>query len=517
MDSSEEDNNYSEEVVIINDPVTEASHPNNLMESDSESNLADDELSLVSSDYDVNEIAISTPPDMVVDGVEAPGEQERGIAQLLFDYFNDVDVPISDDSSSSDDDGEPSSRIITFDQSTPSAHMYLGNSMEDVQGRTLFDEETVQVLPAYMKAGVVLMPGQTLPLVLHDQSEIDMMKTALDEEKTLAILHHEPGRRSSSSESFHRSQVADIGTTAQVLSMSSDRTESGSRAKVITKGRQRFTVINVIHNQRVLTARVKILTERTFGEPLQNVIPFSHYKSRVKHNSASKFDNLGICTSEHLPKKPVRKHTQCANFTAWPDWVYSQYSPEGLMCKLRQEIRKWGDRTYSVINKINCPDHMAYWLADNIPITDVHKLQILSLHSSIQRLRLELHLIQNYKSLTCRNCNTLIAKRSDIFSLSFEGPMGTFVNPHGCVHETLTLRKAKHLSLRGRTQTEFSWYPGYAWTVVNCVECGSHKGWRFTSNELHPPMFYGLTRNGLNFVIRRDPSLSEVSPETFVF
>jgi len=59
-----------------------------------------------------------------------------------------------------------------------------------------------------------------------------------------------PGRRSSSSESFHRSQVADIGTTAQVLSMSSDRTESGSRAKVITKGRQRFTVINVIHNQR---------------------------------------------------------------------------------------------------------------------------------------------------------------------------------------------------------------------------------------------------------------------------
>jgi len=55
----------------------------------------------------------------------------------------------------------------------------------------------------------------------------------------------------------------------------------------------------------VLTARVKILTERTFGEPLQNVIPFSHYKSRVKHNSASKFDNLGICTSEHLPKKPV--------------------------------------------------------------------------------------------------------------------------------------------------------------------------------------------------------------------
>lgn len=82
MDTSEEDNNYSEEVVIINDPVTEASHPNNLMESDSESNLADDELSLVSSDYDVNEIAISTPPDMVVDGVEAPGEQERGIAQV---------------------------------------------------------------------------------------------------------------------------------------------------------------------------------------------------------------------------------------------------------------------------------------------------------------------------------------------------------------------------------------------------------------------------------------------------
>ena len=58
-------------------------------------------------------------------------------------------------------------------------------------------------------------------------------------------------------------------------------------------------------------------------------------------------------------------------------------------------------------------------------------------------------------------CNTPIAKKTDIFSLSYEGPMGTYVNPHGAVHETLTVYKAKHLSLIGTASTQYSWFPGY--------------------------------------------------------
>lgn len=56
---------------------------------------------------------------------------------------------------------------------------------------------------------------------------------------------------------------------------------------------------------------------------------------------------------------------------------------------------------------------------------------------------------------------TAIAKRSDMLVMSSEGPFGAYVNPHGCVHEILTLNKANGLALYGRAETEYSWFPGY--------------------------------------------------------
>lgn len=46
------------------------------------------------------------------------------------------------------------------------------------------------------------------------------------------------------------------------------------------------------------------------------------------------------------------------------------------------------------------------------------------------------------------------------FSLSLCGPMAAYVNPHGYVHETLTVYKACNLNLIGRPSTEHSWFPG---------------------------------------------------------
>lgn len=46
------------------------------------------------------------------------------------------------------------------------------------------------------------------------------------------------------------------------------------------------------------------------------------------------------------------------------------------------------------------------------------------------------------------------------FSLSLYGPMAAYVNPHGYVHETLTVYKANNLNLVGRPSTLHSWFPG---------------------------------------------------------
>ncbi|RWW85651.1 hypothetical protein BHE74_00005645 [Ensete ventricosum] len=55
----------------------------------------------------------------------------------------------------------------------------------------------------------------------------------------------------------------------------------------------------------------------------------------------------------------------------------------------------------------------------------------------------------------------LIAKRSDMLVMSSDGPLNAYVNPHGFVHETITVCCASGLALRGRPDKEHSWFPGY--------------------------------------------------------
>ena len=64
------------------------------------------------------------------------------------------------------------------------------------------------------------------------------------------------------------------------------------------------------------------------------------------------------------------------------------------------------------------------------------------------------------KKLTCVQCGNVIADFADIFSMSVEGPQGTFVNPGGYVHEMLTLTKATNLTYYSRPSTDHSWFPG---------------------------------------------------------
>lgn len=51
----------------------------------------------------------------------------------------------------------------------------------------------------------------------------------------------------------------------------------------------------------------------------------------------------------------------------------------------------------------------------------------------------------------------------------------------GYVHETVTLRSLVPgcFALANEESAEFSWFPGYAWTIASCGECGAHIGWLF--------------------------------------
>lgn len=67
----------------------------------------------------------------------------------------------------------------------------------------------------------------------------------------------------------------------------------------------------------------------------------------------------------------------------------------------------------------------------------------------------------------------------------------------GYMHDIVTVSRAVNTELSGAPSAEFSWFPGYAWSVALCAACMAHVGWRFDAQRraLRPQRFYGLCRN----------------------
>lgn len=100
-------------------------------------------------------------------------------------------------------------------------------------------------------------------------------------------------------------------------------------------------------------------------------------------------------------------------------------------------------------------------------------------------------------TFTCNGCESIVGLLRDTISdVTDFGPSGTFVNPHGCLHTISFTSKVEQSTVRcyGEPTTDFSWFPGYAWTTALCAECTEHLGWRFSRvSGDGPEEFWGIT------------------------
>ena len=158
---------------------------------------------------------------------------------------------------------------------------------------------------------------------------------------------------------------------------------------------------------------------------------------------------------------------------------------------------------------------LSYWLLQNAPLEDGVKLALLELNSPIQRLRMQLSYMRALATLACVGCHEPVCRKQDMFAMSSLGLGGMYVNPHGHVHDVLTVRRLALddtravVALVGAASEENSWFPGYAWTIVSCAHCDNHLGWRFTAvrRHLRPLKFWGLCRPALEPSVRVAPQL----------
>lgn len=177
----------------------------------------------------------------------------------------------------------------------------------------------------------------------------------------------------------------------------------------------------------------------------------------------------------------------------WPNWVYHMYDSYWLAQKAAD---KWRQiiRSPSMDAFVMKPDLLSFHIASKIPVSESTRQELLDIDGISYRLQQEIQLLEGFDLIKCKTCQTLLARRSDMLVMSTEGPLGAYVNPHGYVHEVMTLFRANGLAVIGHPVKEYSWFPGYAWSIAQCGTCESQLGWLFTATKrkMKPRSFWGI-------------------------
>lgn len=456
---------------------------------------------------------------------------ESSLASFEPVLVNDLEPSESSDQSIQDDDVDLASDHEQqpredYDLSLPAQHVYLGSNLHELSGRVVLDDESVVDIPILHLAGVVLIPGQILPLQLEHPTLVAMILSIIEKDRTFGIVAEGHG----------------IGTTVEIRSYSQVNNLPGAypvgggggensprSLRIKAEGRQRFKLMKSwrLHDG-FLMGKVKILRDVEFIHPFDKDIGLS-------------------CRGNKFNRKllPV--------VTVLPYFLYKLYDPYFMMKKINQQLHNWANVARPSPNNpidtkirevhesvstsqdsggeggikvrktmvttirtdedsdsteeesenekedfsqtLQCPFKYAYWLAGNLPLSDEQRVELLKIPTTIGRLKFEYDLLQKCLNLCCKACGAKICAREDIFSMNVEGPLQNYVNQGGHVHETLTVYNAANLSLQGRPSSEQSWFPGYSWIICVCSNCSHHIGWKFISTKkIRPEYFWGISR-----------------------
>lgn len=130
------------------------------------------------------------------------------------------------------------------------------------------------------------------------------------------------------------------------------------------------------------------------------------------------------------------------------------------------------------------PSSFSFWLASNLPFSPEEQIKLLESNCILSRLRFILQYIQheNDRPLQCASCFKQVAAMKHLFTVpGAEGTTGAYVNEHGYIHQTITVKEVFEESVVcfGEPETKDSWFPGYSWTMAHCSFCLSHLGWKF--------------------------------------
>lgn len=451
--------------------------------------------------------------------------------------------------------GASASGGYTFNTSLASMHSYLGE-VEDTHNRLAFlDGGVILHVPLFYLEGVVLFPEATLPLRVIQPNFIAAVERALKQVEAPYTIGVVRVYRDSDD---GRIRFATTGTTAEIrqyrrLEDGSINVVTRGQQRFRLKRRwielegapcgeiqiieedfplrtpreavgqlpplKNLSTTNVSHS-KLLEHDSDAMSDDSFESELSlterrlhSSALVSSYSSRLFGESTSSDDEKTICklgdnksslhersnrsneetrTGAKRENYSVRGFRECPR-AYWPYWVYQMHDSYCLAQRLSDMWKKIvGTPNMDILTRK--PGLLSFQVASKIPVSESTRQELLEIDGISYRLRREIELLENFDRVKCKSCQTVIASRSDMLVMSSDGPLGAYVNPSGYVHEIMTLLKANGLALIGVPTEEYSWFPGYAWTIAYCATCEYQMGWLFTATnkKLKPRSFWGI-------------------------
>ncbi|KAI1715514.1 ATP-dependent protease la (LON) substrate-binding domain-containing protein [Ditylenchus destructor] len=363
----------------------------------------------------------------------------------------EMSLRLADETEENDSDtNSASTSEEPFDIRLPVKHQYLNSTdLGELSTHSLYVDPGSELSVPVVVIDTVLLPGQTLPLQFTDQSCVDFMRAAGEKRTYFGLL---------------------------TATLENDREEVEPELTASRTGTL-FQVQNI-------TLRDQTLTVQAVGRQrcrLLNRLPFSSFH---EHDFMQlKFYSM---------------------LTAHDTFSLSKSSTETIAGWLKNWLQKWFDLSRINIVMEQGYTVFSYFVASNLPVGLEEKLKFLEEDCTDRRLRMLWRTACQMSGLACDRCGDVKCEVNDLINLSAEGNGTHFVNPAGYVHDLFTVGRMDNIQMHGLPSTQFSWFPGYAWTPLSCSNCSAHLGWKFISSKLLPKRFYGISRRSFKLARMED-------------
>ena len=279
-------------------------------------------------------------------------------------------------------------------------HAYLGDTLNRVVERKGLEEHEVISVPLLSLPDVIIFPGETIPLRIHDQRFVD--EFSLREVQKLGMLYRD---------TKDPSMKSDIGIVVSIRKVHVNDDE----VVMTAIGRNRFKVLNLPKRSR----ETSVASIYGTVQILPDYLPIKR--------SFDTFSNASCPDTLHVQR------VKCPYFLSQIALElflkYQSYNDEDDI----------NDSKHFILLASEDPVSFVYQACSEMPLTNEQSMELLGAPTIVEILHLFIRILQKKRDndgiFVCSNCNRCLACVEDMATIAgAEGRIGAYVNPHGIVY-----------------------------------------------------------------------------------